>query len=105
MATIMVNLTMIVFFTLSLSLSIVYHQTSEKNSDNNSLTIGFKSLNYSSFLAGNVRSPKRIVNLNKLCNSTPWENFTLLTIILSGDIVVNPAPSIYPCGYCQYPVT
>ena len=78
MATIMMNLTMIVFFTLSLSLSIVYHQTSENNSDNNSLTIGFQSLNYSSFLAGNVRSPKRIVNLNKLCNSTPWEKFYII---------------------------
>ena len=35
-------------------------------------------------------------------NTTP----TLLIIILSGDIQVNPGPtSIYPCGCCELPVT
>ena len=33
-------------------------------------------------------------------------SITLLIIILSGDIQLNPGPSsIYPCGYCELPVT
>jgi exonuclease III len=34
-----------------------------------------------------------------------WKNITLLAILLAGDIQLNPGPSVYPCGYCEIPVT
>jgi hypothetical protein len=34
-----------------------------------------------------------------------WKNITLLAILPAGDIQLNPGPSVYPCGYCEIPVT
>ena len=38
-----------------------------------------------------------------------YKNVLILTIILSGDIELNPGPhkkgSVYPCGLCELPVT
>ena len=30
---------------------------------------------------------------------------TLIVLLLGGDIELNPGPSVYPCGYCQYNVS
>ena len=50
-----------------------------------------------------------ILHLTKIktfIRSSPSKTFTLLIIILSGDIQVNPSPTpIYPCGCCELSVT
>ena len=55
------------------------------------------------------RSRGNFLHLTKsktFIRSRPSKTLTLLIIILSGDIQVNPGPtSIYPCGCCELPVT
>ena len=39
---------------------------------------------------------------SKLCKPN---SVVLLMLVLAGDIELNPGPSVYPCGYCEKPVT
>ncbi|VDI67454.1 Hypothetical predicted protein [Mytilus galloprovincialis] len=54
---------------------------------------------------------KQNSNLNHCIEMSPkspssaWTNFTLICILLAGDVQLNPGQSIYPCGYCEVPVT
>ena len=95
------NLTLIVFIFLCVSLSRVYKLNHEITSDEPNSN----QMNYNTLIFGNLGSPKKLVNLTRASHSDSWKNLSLLVLIISGDIQVNPGPSIYPCGFCQCPVT
>ena len=45
-------------------------------------------------------------DLSSLPNRSTPNSVLIITIFLSGDVQLNPGPeSIYPCGYCERPVT
>ena len=42
--------------------------------------------------------------INSIKNCQTFTKFTFLSLILSGDIALNPGPVKYPCGSCEKPV-
>ena len=92
---------MIVFIFLCVSLSRLYKLNHEISSD----AANPNQMNYDTLIFGSNKSPKRLVNLTRDCHSESWKNLSLMVLIISGDIQVNPGPSVYPCGFCQHLVT
>lgn len=61
--------------------------------------------NHSTLMINFVLSIKNNSRVKTKSPPSSWKNITLLAILLVEDIQLNPGPSVYPCGYCEIPVT
>ena len=61
--------------------------------------------NHSTLMINFVLSKKHDSRVKTKSPPSSWKNITLLAILLVEDIQLNPGPSVYPCGYCEIPVT
>jgi hypothetical protein len=90
--------TMLLLLTLSVTLAVsLYHTETTPQAQDNNIVHSFIVLNGNKY-----NRPLSTVKVNK--GETIW----VLILLVSGDVELNPGPrqcSIYPCGYCQIPVT
>ena len=90
-------------FTLVILIQCIIAAHNSFSKSQQQFTSTFSSPNYPSFF-------KLMYRPRKPTFTQPRPSCVLLTLIcsllLSGDIEANPGPnSIYPCGYCEHPVT